>query len=85
MHVVLKNLDIATSKLDEIRAATACDNTMQTIIRYCHLNGPDPNAMFPLIVGNLGTLGTHLLFMTVLCSLMIELLFQHNYDLKCSI
>ena len=32
VHAVVKNLPITTSKLDEIKEATACDDTMQTVI-----------------------------------------------------
>ena len=40
VYAVVKNLPIATSKLDEIKEATACDDTMQTVIRYCQHEWP---------------------------------------------
>ena len=40
VHAVVKNFPIATSKLDEIKEATASDDTMQTVIRYCQHEWP---------------------------------------------
>jgi len=40
VHSVIENLPVTTSKLDEIRDATACDSILATVMRYCQNEWP---------------------------------------------